>query len=121
MSLAGKDDWRLPEIGELQILDNNIKTLVGCSGDDCTGNRTPFVGIQSFAWSATRITPSDPSSDHKVFGFATGGILGFTDFNNSPYAWAVRNGDVGAVPEPGTLALLGVAFAGLAATRRRKQ
>jgi len=54
------------------------------------------------------------------FCFACNGFYdeGVKDFRTS--AWAVRVGDVGAVPEPATLLLIGVGMLGLVWHSRRR-
>ena len=39
---------------------------------------------------------------------------------NSDYAWAVRSGDVSAVPEPTALSLIGIGAVGVFAAKSRR-
>jgi hypothetical protein len=68
-------------------------------------------------WSETAYTPPQASGAW-AFNMAYGRQEGY-DVRLDLYAWAVREGDViGAVPEPGSINLLGLALAGLVASRR---
>jgi hypothetical protein len=81
-------------------------------------NTGPFHNLQSYAyWSATEYAPQ---TDHAwYFNFGFGSQAEFPKIS-SFYAWAVRDGDVAAVPEPTTLALLSMGLIGLGFARRRK-
>jgi hypothetical protein len=85
-------------------------------------NYNPFLNMAYRAyWSGTNGDLADRAWYlHFHFGFQRQNTIG----DGGLYVWAVRDGDVAALgaPEPGTLALFGVALVGLGlANRRRKK
>jgi hypothetical protein len=146
---GGFDDWRLPYASvaagagpaaavlnsctgaggtdEVACRDNEMGymfyyNLDGNLGDNKTGNQTAVGGemltnIQPGYWSGTQFD----SSGAWLFSFENGGqsVGGMTGLLP---AWAVRPGDVAAIPEPETYALLlaGLGLMGFVARRRKK-
>lgn len=91
----------------------------GTSGGERNGlgPNNVIVNLQSFVyWSGTAY---EPLSATDAWNFNTGdGHQNYYGQNNWLYAWAVRSGDVAAIPEPTSAALFGVGLALLAGMRR---
>ena len=95
----------------------------GCTDSTCLDNVGPFTNLQpSLYWSGTELAVgSDPNSTDYAWDFdMNGGNQYGHRKDNEFYAWAVRPGDVAAVPEPETYVMLlaGLAVIGAAVRRR---
>lgn len=145
---GGYSDWRLPSTTDLgtagcnyafsgtncgfNVTTNSSELahlffveLSNLSTYDSTGayqfsvmNRGPFQNFQSDVyWSdAFALLPTSFAWDFNT----AFGLQYVNEHYYEFYAWAVRPGDVAAIPEPGSALLIGLGLAGLAALRRHR-
>lgn len=94
-------------------------SLTGCAGfpNYCLSNAGPFSNLQAnYYWTGTQYAP-DTS---KAWYFNFGSSSQYPEPASSDlYAWAVRPGDIAAVPVPGAVWFFSGALALLGAVRRR--
>lgn len=73
--------------------------------DQCMLNTLPFSNMQPAEyWTGTEIAPNSDSAFH--FNTAIGLQYGSTKTGDERFAWAVRDGDVIAVPEPNAFLMI---------------
>ena len=109
---------------ELACRDNELGYMywhnLGGTGDDKRGNQTVdgvlLTDVQAFYWSGTEFD----SFNAWLFLFGNGSQLNLDESNNF-YGWAVRSGDVSAVPVPAAVWLFGSGLIGLVGLARRKR
>lgn len=81
-------------------------------------NTGPFTNLQSYYyWSGTEYSANPDDAWYFVLDYGYQSVI-CKDFGNF-YAWAVRPGDVSAIPLPGAVWMLGSGLACAAALRRK--
>jgi hypothetical protein len=93
--------------------------MPNASFTDGNGKAVSFDNLQSYDyWLAREYAPPFNPPYGGRFDFNVGALSANTKDFGYP-AWAVRNGDVSAVPEPTTIFLVGLGLLGLLATRKK--
>ncbi len=123
-SFGGYSDWRLPasdesfcfcavsEMGHLWYVE-----LGNSAGGPMTNTGNFQSLLSDFYWSGTSYAPAP--GDAWFFNFNLGS-QDISDTSHGLYALAVRPGDVAAVPEPQSYAMLLFGLIALAVARRRR-
>ena len=130
LTLGGYTDWSLPTTVPAvygynqkgsQLGDLFYNQLGGVAGNSIAtthnDNYNLFTNVQSYVyWSGSEYAPNPGGA----WRFGTSYGYQNTDYKpNQLYAWAVRPGDVAAVPVPGAFWLFGTAMVGLMTLKRR--
>jgi len=105
-------DWRLASLAEYQYMYNNN----GVS--DINPGLFQTVGL--WYWSSDPCVNTAFGMECTGLNFGNGSTLSTAQGNNY-YGWAVRAGDVGAVPVPAAVWLFGSGLLGLVGVARKKK
>jgi hypothetical protein len=146
LTYGGFDDWRLPKTIQPDAscshqYSGGLGYFAGCTGSELgylfnvalsgnagesilTTHNTAFSMFDNvhaaFYWSETEY----PNQANQAWNFNMDNGYQYADYKFDPfrYSWAVRDGDVAAIPEPETYAMLlaGLGLVGIAYQRRRK-
>lgn len=108
-----------PDSSELQhMFFTTLGNSISCGGGvSALSNTGPFTNVAMWYWSNT-LDSDFPAAALDFFTYQ-GVQSSHEGFKVALSAWAVRDGDVASVPEPGTIALLGIALAGLGFSKRK--
>ena len=143
LSYGGYTDWRLPTTVQPDATCS-IQSGGDSTGYNCTGSemghlfynelggtagssilsstdpdRALFMNVQSYSYRSGTVYAPDTTSAW-AFRFDAGN-QGATRKTINYYAWAVRDGDVAAVPVPAAVWLFGSGLLGLIGVARRKK
>ena len=138
LNYGGYDDWHLPSVGNApttgyyvtsgelgQMFYNNLGNSPGSSilnnisfNDQVSGGTELFLNVQSYVY---WYSEDYSSRTDLAWAFSTGsGNQSRYGKVTDRYSWAVRSGDVNAVPVPAAAWLFGSAVIGLAGIKRKK-